>query len=54
MIVAGISTVVSSAFVDGLALTVLMIAYITVALIISMVYAKRVYDEVKAKEAETE
>lgn len=50
MTVAGICTIVSTSFAGGMGAILLLLGYLTAALTISMVYAKRIYDEEKEKE----
>ena len=49
LMLVGVCTMISTAFVSGLAALLLMVAYLNVAIVVMMVYAKRVYDEEKAK-----
>ncbi|MBQ8966540.1 MAG: SdpI family protein [Ruminococcus sp.] len=50
MSVAGLCAIVSSAFAKGIGAVLLLLGYVTAALVISMVYAKKIYDEEKQKE----
>ncbi|SFC88982.1 SdpI family protein [Ruminococcus albus] len=49
LMLVGVCTMISAAFMSGLAAILLMLAYLNVALVVMMVYAKRVYDEEKGK-----
>ena len=51
LMLVGVFTIISTAFVGGLAATLLMLAYITAALVVMLVYAKRVYDSEREKES---
>ena len=50
LMIDGVFTIISTAFVGGIAVVLLMLLYMTMLIIVIMIYAKRVYDEEKAKE----
>ncbi len=51
LMLVGVCTMISTAFVSGMAAILLMLAYLTAALVVMMVYAKRVYDNERKKES---
>lgn len=51
LMLAGVLTVVSSAFTNGIVCILLLLLYLTAALIIMIVYAKKVYTEERQKNA---
>ena len=50
LMLVGVFTMISTAFVSGIATMLLMVAYLTAAVVVMLVYAKRVYESEKAKE----
>lgn len=50
MIIAGLLTVITTAFADAMVSTILMIAYLVVAAVVAVIYSKTVYDQEKEKE----
>ena len=50
MTVAGLCAIISSSFAGGLAAIMLLLGYVMAGTVISLVYAKKVYDEEKAAE----
>lgn len=50
LMLVGVCTMISTAFVSGMAAILLMLAYLTAAIVVMLVYAKRVYDDERKKE----
>ena len=48
-VIAGILTVITTAFLDGVVSTVLMLIYVLIAAAVAVVYSKKVYEQEKEK-----